>query len=245
MDNEVTKLVNQSKTNGESFYGDDLGGPLPVLLPEGEMSLEELTEALSTTPKEEVRGKLLVVAGKGVFELVEGKYRLLSVADAEWRGAAKLSEPTRRRLRRTEPSVKAKVKKRRKRRRVPERTKKLKAQRWQRESPLRCEYESKRYRRKMADPYKSWVLYGELKKGYWDITLDEWLDYVWPVYSKEFVWIRRWETSKPFSLGNLFLQLRSEHPSKYLTRLQRSRPTGVVLDTREIVLGLEEVVMED
>jgi len=164
----------------------------------------------------------------------------LSVADAEWKGTAKLSRATKRKLDREVSKRLAKRKaKRRKRRRVPESVKRRKASRWQRESPLRCDYESKRYRRKMADPFKSWVLYGELKKGYWDITLDEWLDCVWPVYSKEFVWIRRWDTSKPFSLGNLFLQLRSEHPSKYLTRLERSRPAGVVLDTREIAFKLE------
>lgn len=228
------------KTQQEPLYEDGLGGSLPLLLPEGEMSLDELTEALTATPKEEVRGKLLVVPGRGVFELVDGKYRKIDLVKEEWSGKVKLSEPTKRRLRKTEKSVRKVVKKKTKRR-VPLWRKKRRASKWQRESPLRCEYESKRYRRKMADPFKSWVLYGELKKGYWDITLDEWLEYVWPVYSKEFVWIRRWETSKPFSLGNLFLQLRSEHPSKYLTRLQRSRPTGVVLDTSKyVVLGRSE-----
>ena len=222
------------KTQQEPLCEDEGWGSLPLLLPEGELSLDELTGALSGVEKAQPRGKILVVPGRGVFEMDgSGKYRRVDLVKEEWTGKVKLSEPTRRRLRKSEASLK-KPKLKKTKRRVPLWRKKRRASKWQRESPLRCEYESKRYRRKMADPFKSWVLYGELKKGYWDITLDEWLDVVWPVYSKEFVWIRRWDTSKPFSLGNLFLQLRSEHPSKYLTRLERSRPTGVVLDTRKV-----------
>ena len=220
-------------------------GELPSLLLPGEMSLEELTANLSVGLRAESNPSsdgMLIVEGKGVYlKDKEGKYRLLNLAEAEWAGKAKLSESTKKLLTRYRPKVYGeelrKKRPKKKRRRVSEYRKKKRASHYQRTNPKRCEFESKRYRKKMADPYKSWVLYGELKKGYWNITLDEWLDHVWPVYSQHFVWIRRWTTKEPFSINNLFLQLRSEHSSKYIKNEDRLNPKGVIFDGRDIKGG--------
>lgn len=217
------------------------GGSVPSYHPGGDTGLDELLGALrgvqigeSTPPNSE----MLVVPGKGVFlKDGKGKYRMVNLAEQEWQGKARLSKSTKKTLQRYKKLGKELPTGKKRKRRKSSFVKKRAQARYQRTSPVACEFEAKRYRQRMSDPVTSWTLMSQLKaKQGWEITLEEWVEYVWPVYSKHFVWIRRWDTKKPFSLENLFLQLHSEHPSKYINYRQRLRPTGVVLDGAKIRL---------
>lgn len=101
---------------------------------------------------------------------------------------------------------------------------------------------SKVYRETLygSDPKASYDLICELqakRRVDWQITYEEWLEYIWPVFSTNYVYIRKCVSDRPMTLGNVWLQDRlackseGKHPG---FRQREAKPQGVLFDGMEL-----------
>lgn len=208
-----------------------------------DVSLEELTEALRGIEVGEVPEDLKprltdevairVIPEKGVI----GMDLLLEEA----KGKLKLSEATKRsmaareyRAREAEKQRLREVKKRKKRLRQ----KKHQAAKMKRLKPIVSkEYRMAKYGDDPRASYEMAKKMHELNFDDWELSYEDWRDHIWPVLSKNYVYIRRWSSDRPMTLDNVWLQDRlnckSEGEGPGVPR-RKPRPQGVLFDGMEL-----------
>lgn len=196
--------------------------------------LDDVTEASRAVRN--ARQEVKVIPGVGV--VVDGK--LLSLELEEWKGTVKLSKLTKR-LQQRKRKLSTVKKRKVGRPRVHYKTRQSKHRKamkaWKAREDNR-ERRSKAYRVMISsDPRGTFEMLKSKSTGEWDMRYEEWLEYFWPVYSSQFVLLRRWLPDKPYSLENCYLQLVPEDYSgkgRLSKKFSGPRPPGLVFDGMEV-----------
>lgn len=208
-----------------------------------DMTLEELTEALRGIGLGEVPEDLQPRLTDEVEVVLHPEKGVLGMdlLLEEAKGKLKLSEATKRSMAAREYRKREAEKQRL--REEKKRKKRLRQKKHQAAKMKRLkEANSKAYRlaKYGDDPRAS---YEQVKFNYglnhsdWELSYEDWLEHVWPVFSKNYVYIRRWSSDRPMTLDNLWLQDRlnckSEGEGPGVPR-RKPRPQGVLFDGMEL-----------